>query len=154
MPRAEERVVADLMKQATTGEEMLQAWFAQRPGFEDEGPADGHTIADLLRLWIERKPEMIKLGAHNQLTALIDHGVLDPKIRYLVILACYMSIRHWDGILPQACNAKAAGATEEEIMEVAQIACYAVSKDKLVETGAALAKTFASPVFQQIKPRR
>ena len=152
MPGVHDRSVAEFMRQATTGEEMVQSWFAQRPGFEDTGPADGSAIAELLRLWIEEKPEMIRLSAHNQLTALVGEGVLDAKTRYLLILACYMSLKHWDGMFPQACNAKAAGATEEEIMEVAQIACYAVSKDKLVETGAALAAVFENPVFQQIEP--
>jgi len=57
----------------------------------------------------------------------------------------------WGGLLQQCCNAKAAGATEEEIMEVAFIANYSVSKHMLVGTGGTLDKVFADPIFQSIK---
>ena len=89
--------------------------------------------------------------AHNQLTQVLDRGILDPKTRYLIILACYMMEDHWRGLLPQCCNAKAAGATEEEIMETAFLACYAVSKAKMVDTGGALAEVFESPSFKNIQ---
>ena len=143
MVRQGEEKVAKAMKEAKTAEEMINSWYVQRPGCEKPtgpGPTD---------LYKKRKPEMIFTYAHNQLTQLVDRGILDPKTRYLVILGCYMMEDHWQGILPQCCNAKAAGATEEEIMEVAHIACYAVSKAKLVDTSMALAKAFESPDFKR-----
>ena len=62
---------------------------------------------------------MLHTYAQNQLTGLLDRGILDPKTRYLLLVGLYMMNNHWDGVLPQACNAKAAGATDEELMEVA-----------------------------------
>ena len=96
---------------------------------------------------------MVSTFAHNALTQLVDHGILDPKTRYLIILASYMMQEHWEGMLPQCCNAKACGATEEEIMEVAFIACYAAAKAKNVDTSLALSKVFENPVFKDVKKR-
>jgi alkylhydroperoxidase/carboxymuconolactone decarboxylase family protein YurZ len=144
--RKEEEKVVKAMKEAKTAEEMVKSWYTQRPGFEIEDMPVGR---DPLAFYEKRKPEMVFTYAHNQLTQLTARGILDPKTRYLVILGCYMMENHWEGILPQCCNAKAAGATEEEIMEVAHIACYAVSKDKLVNTCEALSKAFGSPSFKK-----
>ena len=147
MPRKQEQKVVDAMKAAKTGEEILRSWLTQRPGYE--GPSGGKNP---LELYTKRKPEMIHTYAHNQLTQLLDRGILDPKTRYLIIIGCYMMENHWgEGLLVQCCNAKAAGATEEEIMEVAHIACYAVSKAKLVDSGANLGEIFDSPQFKKIR---
>ena len=54
-------------------------------------------------------------------------------------------------VINECCNAKAAGATEEEIMEVAHIACYAASKAKLSDSGVALAKVFESPDYKKTR---
>lgn len=145
MTRKQEQKVVNAMKAAKTGEEILQSWLTQRPGYEFPS---GFNPLDL---YIKRKPEMIYTYAHNQLTQLLDRGILDPKTRYLIIIACYMMENHWEGLPVQCSNAKAAGATEEEIMEVAHIACYAVSKDKLVNTSANLGRIFDSPEFQKTK---
>ena len=141
MVRPEEEKVLKAMKEAKTAEEMTRSWMAQRPGYEGS-PSGGFDF------YIKRKPEMISTFAHNQLTQMVDRGILDPKTRYLVILACYLMVEHWDGVFPQCCNAKAAGATEEEIMEVAFLTCYATGKSKMVDTGLALGKAFESPTFK------
>lgn len=145
MPRPEEVEVVAAMKAAKTGEEILASWAKQRPGYGK--PPDDPT----LDFWVENKPEMLFTFAQNQLTQLLDRGILDPKTRYLILVACYMTNNHWDGVLPQACNAKAAGATDEEIMEVAFCVCYSMGKAKMQESGACLAKIFASPTFQSIE---
>ena len=62
-----------------------------------------------------------------------------------------MMLGMWEGLLKMCSNAKAAGATEEEIMEVAFIANYSVSKNMLTGTGGALRKVFANPIFKNIK---
>lgn len=146
MPRPEEVEVVKAMKAAKTAEEILESWTTQRPGYGK--PPDDPT----LDFYKDHKPEMLSTFAHNQLTQLLDRGVLDPKTRYLILIACYMMVNHWDGVLPQACNAKAAGATDEEIMEVAFCACYAVGKAKMQESGACLKRVFDSPTFQNIQP--
>jgi alkylhydroperoxidase/carboxymuconolactone decarboxylase family protein YurZ len=144
MVRPQEAKVLKAMKEAKTAAEMTKSWFTQRPGYEGS-PGAGFDF------YIKRKPEMVSTYAHNQLTQMVERGILDPKTRYLVILACYMMANHWDGLLPQCCNAKAAGATDEEIMEVAFLACYAVGKAKNADTSQALGKVLESPVFKNVK---
>ena len=145
MARKEEAKVLKAMKAAKTAKEMRNSWHAQRPGFKDpEGPSN-------LDLYTERKPEMISTFAHNALTQLVERDILDPKTRYLVIIGCYMMIGEWGGLLQQCSNAKAAGASDDEIMEVAFIADYAVGKHMMTGTGAALAKVFDSPIYKRIK---
>jgi alkylhydroperoxidase/carboxymuconolactone decarboxylase family protein YurZ len=146
MAKYGEEKIVEGMKKAKTAAEMYKSWGAQRPGFVPPQVCE-------LGLYIEKKPEMVFTFAHNALTQLLDHGILEPKTRYLIILACYIMEKHWEGILPQCCNAKACGATEEEIMEVAFITCYAVAKAKNVDTSLALAKAFESPVFKDVKKR-
>lgn len=145
MVRPQEAKVLKAMKAAKTGDEMMESWYTQRPGFK---PAS----AGGLSLYAKRKPEMIFSFAHNQLTQMIERGILDPKTRYLVIIGCYMMEGHWAGLLPQCCNAKAAGATEEEIMEVAFLACYARGKAMNADSGAALGKIFEDAIYKKVKP--
>ena len=140
--RIEEKVVK-AMKEAKTAPEMTKSWWTQRPGFVPPAGGSSETA-----YWEKRKPEMISTYAHNQLTQMIDRGILDPKTRYLVILGCYIMQNHWTGLLPQMCNAKAAGATEEEIMEVAFLACYAAGKSKMVDTGVAMQSVLESATFK------
>ncbi|MFC2007226.1 carboxymuconolactone decarboxylase family protein [Chloroflexota bacterium] len=147
MARPEDVEIAKAMKEAKTARDKVSSWTTQRPGASIEG------TMDVLRLYLEKKPEMIETFAHNQLTQVIDRGILDGKTRSLVILGIYMSLRHWRGIGPQCCNAKAAGCTDEEIMEVAFLADYGVSKTTLVESGETLAAIFESPMYQGIERR-
>ena len=142
MVRPQEAKVLKAMKEAKTAEEMTRSWMTQRPGYA--GPPGGG-----FDFYIKKKPEMVSTYAHNQLTQMIERGILDPKTRYLVILACYMMANHWKGLLPQCCNAKAAGATEEEILEVAFLVCYAVSKAKNADTCEALAGVLENPIFKK-----
>lgn len=146
MARPEEVEVVEAMKAAKTGEEILASWAKQRPGYKPGGGGDPS-----LDFWVKKKPEMLHTYAHNQLTQLIDRGILDPKTRYLLLVGLYMVQGHYDGVLPQACNAKAAGATDEELMEVAFCVCYSVGKAKLQETGACLDKVFSNSMYQQIE---
>ncbi|OFW59297.1 MAG: hypothetical protein A2133_05085 [Actinobacteria bacterium RBG_16_64_13] len=145
MPRPEEVEVVKAMKAAKTGEEILASWAKQRPGYGK--PPDDPT----LDFWVERKVEMLHTYAQNQLTQLLDRGILDPKTRYLLLVGLYMMNGHWEGVLPQACNAKAAGASDEEIMEVAFCVCYSVGKAKMQESGACLNKVFNSETFKKIE---
>ena len=146
MPRPEEVEVVEAMKAAVTGEEVLASWAKQRPGYGK--PADDPS----LDFWVKNRPDMLHTYAQNQLTGLLDRGILDPKTRYLLLVGLYMMNNHWEGVLPQACNARAAGATDEELMEVAFCVCYSVGKAKLQESGACLGTVFDSPTFQAISP--
>jgi alkylhydroperoxidase/carboxymuconolactone decarboxylase family protein YurZ len=147
MPRPEEVEVVKAMKAAKTGEEILASWAMQRPGYVPGAGGD-----PTLDFWVHNKVEMLHTFAQNQLSQLLDRGILDPKTRYLLLVGLYMMTNHWDGVLPQACNAKAAGATDEEIMEVAFCVCYSVGKAKMQESGQCLDKVFSNPTFQKITP--
>jgi alkylhydroperoxidase/carboxymuconolactone decarboxylase family protein YurZ len=92
MARPEEVKTAEKMKKAKTGKEMILSWGDQRPGADMEG------TLKVLRLYVEKKPEMIATFAHNQLTQVTDRGILDAKTRYLVTLGIYMALRHCQGI--------------------------------------------------------
>ena len=145
MARPEEIKVAKAMKAAKTAREMIESWGTQRPGTSIE------RALNALRAYVDRKPEMIETFAHNQLTQVTERGILDRKTRYLVLLGIYMSLRHWQGINAQCCNARTAGCTEEEIMEVAFLANYGASKMMLVESSMALADVFESPAYRSIE---
>jgi alkylhydroperoxidase/carboxymuconolactone decarboxylase family protein YurZ len=93
---------------------------------------------------------MLHTFAQNELIQILDRGILDPKTRYLLLVGFYMMTSHWDGVLPQACNAKAAGATDEEIMEVAFCVCYSVGKAKMQESGECLDKVFKNDMYKSI----
>ena len=147
MPRPEEVEVVKAMKAAKTGQEILASWAMQRPGY-----APGAKGDPTLDFWVDNKVEMLHTFAQNQLTQLLDRGILDPKTRYLLLVGMYMMANHWDGVLPQACNAKAAGASDEEIMEVAFCACYSVGKAKMQESGQCLDKVFSADMYKSITP--
>jgi alkylhydroperoxidase/carboxymuconolactone decarboxylase family protein YurZ len=131
-------------KDAKTAEEMVKSWDAQRPGFEA-------PPAKALRVWIERKPEIIEDFAHVQLIRMLDKGILDPKTRALIKVALCIWDDHWFGILPEACSAKAAGATEEELMEVAYLVCAARCKMKMTRTSGPMTDIFENPLFKSTK---
>ena len=142
--RPEEKKVVKAMKEAKTAQEMISSWFTQRPGYEGS-PGAGFDF------FIKRKPEMIPTFAHNSLTQIVERGILDPKTRYLCIIGCYLMANHWDGLPAQCSNAKAAGATDEEILEVAFIVCYAVAKSKNADMSNALGKVLESPVYKKVR---
>lgn len=145
MARSEDAHIAQAMKEAATASAMVQSWGEQRPGVSLEG-----TFKNL-QLYIDRKPEMVSTFAHNQLTQVVDRGILDKKTRPLVALGVYMALKHWVGVTAQVCNAKAAGCTDEEIMEVAFMAGYGASKAMLVESCQALTGAFESESYKNVK---
>ena len=122
---------------------ITKSWLLQRPGAEEfvsPGPV----------LW-EKKPDMVRRHVGNTLGDLVADEILEPKTRYLIIMACYMMINHWQGLMPQMSNAKAAGATEAEMMAVANLCCYAVAKDKLVDSWRAMNEVLESDQFKAIQ---
>jgi len=62
-----------------------------------------------------------------------------------------VALPHWRGLSAQCCNAKAAGCTDEEIMEVAFLAGHGASKSMLVETSMALTEVFESPAYKSVE---
>lgn len=144
MTRPDEMEVVKAMKQASTAREKVLSWGTQRPASGVE------SALHALRAYLDRKPEMIETFAHNQLTQTTERGILDKKTRYLVLLGIYMSLRHWQGINAQCCNARSAGCSEEEILEVAFLANYGASKMMLVESSMALANVFEGQPYKSL----
>jgi len=136
--------VVKAMKNAKTAKEMIMSWATQ-----GDGKKSDHDL-ELFGFWAERKPEMIEVFAHNILWRGIDNDVLDPKTRTLCTLAIAMAMGSMGGVLAQTANAKGAGATEEEIMQVAWLSCYQASKGKMAFTGEALQRAFKNAA--NIKP--
>lgn len=144
MARPEYEAVVRAMKQATNGQEAMSAWFGLRPSGDASAPPPGPSS---LSFYAEQKPEMIA-NANRLYTEILDRGILDPKTLFLVIISCYMMNEHWEGVLPQCCNAKAAGASDAEIMEVAAVMAYAKVKMNAVDTAVALQKALESEVYR------
>jgi alkylhydroperoxidase/carboxymuconolactone decarboxylase family protein YurZ len=136
--------VVKAMKAAKTPREIVNSWATQGDGKNPE------RDWKIFEFWAERKPEMIETFAHNILWRGIDREILDPKTRTLCTLAIAMALGSMDGVIAQTGNALGAGATEEEIMELAWLACYQVAKGKMAFSSLALAEAFK--VNANVKP--
>lgn len=136
MARPEEARGVQKFEEAKTAEEKIRAWGCQSPG------RDMDRVVESWRLYIDRKPEIIESFAHKPLWEIMDRGILDRKSRELIMLALMMQIGTVNGTVGHVANAKAAGITEEEIMEVAAIVCYEGCKDAAAKTCALLTEAF------------
>ena len=103
-------VVVKAMKAAKTGQEILAApgpCSARATKRAPKSPPDAHGV--------DHKVEMLHTFAQNQLTQLLDRGSGIP------VPGPGGHVHHGQplGRRCRACNAKAAGASDDEIMEVA-----------------------------------
>jgi alkylhydroperoxidase/carboxymuconolactone decarboxylase family protein YurZ len=144
MAKGEYIKVVKAMKNAKTAEEKIRSWATQGDG------KDPNRDLGLFRFWAKRKPEMIETFAHNILWQGIDNDVLDPKTRTLCTLAIAMALKSRDGVIAQSGNAMGAGATEEEIMQLAWLACYQSAKGMMAFTCDAIDEAFK--VNAKVKP--
>lgn len=144
MTRPEEANIVKAMKEAKTAREMVMSWGTQAPG------RDMERTLKAFQLWVERKPEMMEVFAQNVLWRVIDRGILDGKTRSLVLLGITMAMESKEGVVAQCANAKGAGCTEEEIMEIAYLACYMACKKQLAMTCEALTEAFRATA--NVKP--
>ena len=138
MARTEDAKIVKTMKKAKTARDMVLSWGTQAPGRNME------KSLDVFKLFVDRKPEMIETFAKNPLTQVIDRGILDRKTRCLVLMGIVMAMETKGGIIPQYNNAKAAGCTEEEIMEIAFLVTYQACKDMMGFLSPTLAEAFKS----------
>ena len=136
------------MKSAKTGLDMMKSWYepmapGEPPGFDlDKLDADPP-------LYAQRKPEMLSTFGHNMYVQLMERGILDPKTRCFIMMACYLTNGHYIALGHWGVVAKQFGATDEEIMELAFAVNYANTKSKMIDTQGALATLFNSPEYQQ-----
>ena len=146
MARTEEVDIVKAMKEAKTAYEMVMSWGTQAPG------RDMERTLKAFQLWVDRKPEMMEVFAQNILWRVIDRGILDGKTRSLILLGMTMAMGSKEGVITQCANAKGAGCSEEEIMEIAYLACYMACKDRLATTCDALTEAFKATT--NVKPRK
>ncbi len=146
MVRPEEADIAKAMKEAKTAREIIASWGTQAPG------RDMERTFKAFQLWLDRKPEMMEVFAQNPLSRVVDRGILDGKTRSLVLLGMTMAMGSKEGVITQCANAKGAGCSEEEIMEIAHLACYMACKDRLAITCDALTDAFKATA--NVKPRQ
>jgi len=144
MARPEEAKAVKAMKEAKTARDMVMSWGAQTPGRDME-----HTL-ELFKLYVERKPEMIEVFCHTPTMQPADRGILDRKTRELVLLGILMAMGSKEGIFAHIANGKAAGCTEEEMMEVAYLAAYQACKNNVAMTCEALTEGFAKTANVQV----
>ncbi len=122
MARPEEAKAVQAFKEAKTAKEMVYSWASQSPG----RPMD--KMWESIAPCAEKAPWMIEHYAHRGLQDLMDRGVLDRKTRELVFIGMLMVMNEPQGVAAHIANAKAAGVTEEEILAVAEMACYEAGK--------------------------
>jgi alkylhydroperoxidase/carboxymuconolactone decarboxylase family protein YurZ len=145
MARPEDADIVKAMKNAKTPQEIVLSWATQ---------ANGKSVEKEMRifdLWVQRKPEMLETFAKNVLTPVIDRGILDAKTRTIVNLAINLTAGSKEGVFSQVANAKGAGWTEEEMMEVAYLVCYLSAKGKMAMASEALSEAFKGTA--DVKPR-
>ncbi|MBI2853409.1 MAG: carboxymuconolactone decarboxylase family protein [Chloroflexi bacterium] len=136
MARPEEAKSVKAFRAAKTGKEMVYSWGSQSPGRNME------PTYNRLKLFADKAPWLIESYCHKPLADIMDRGILDRKTRELVMIGMMLTMNSAGGVAAHVANAKAAGVTEEEILEVAALACYEQCKVKAVDCSAALADAF------------
>jgi AhpD family alkylhydroperoxidase len=121
------------MKDAKTGQEMLDSWQ------ELVGKGDIEDIKQVFNVYAEKMPEIIRTFCHEPLVESMDRGVLDVKTRELVLVGMLAVMQCGPGLVFHMQGAVNAGATEKEIMEVIFLSCYEQCK----VNAAALAQSVA-----------
>lgn len=110
------------MKDAKTAEEMLDAWQ------ELVGDGDIEDFKEVFDVYAKKMPDIIKRYCHEPLVASNERGILDVKTRELVLVGMLAAMGCGFGVIFHIMGAKAAGCTEEEIMEVIYLSSYEHAK--------------------------
>ena len=134
MTRPEEVETVNIMEQAKTGEDMVRSWAAQIP------VADEESLLGYWKHWIDKKPDIIESYAHRPLKEMVARGILDRKTRELIFVALFLAWESVGGVVEHCQKAKAAGAMQEEIMEVAAVVSLANQMRRALETCAILSE--------------
>jgi len=138
MARKEEAKAVKAFRDAETGRDKVYSWGSQTPGRDMEG------LYQALRLFADKAPWLIDTYAHNPLADIMDRGVLDRKTRELVLIGMMLVMREPGGVTAHVANGLAAGLTEEEIIAVAECACYEGGKPMVVACSEMLTNAFAA----------
>ena len=81
------------------------------------------------------RPEFVALAAEIRERAYYTPGALDAKTKLLIALALDIAAGAEEGVKTLAARARAAGATQDEILDVLQV-CYSVGGLQRLSSGA------------------
>ena len=121
-PRKDEKKVMDAFRNGKEGADIIRSWVAGTPGAKTD-----HLEAALDRM-LKKRPEFLHYYANEPYAAFIERGVLDRKTRELVMLGVLMALEDALGVDLHVSMGLGAGATEEEMWEVAAIVVYERTK--------------------------
>jgi AhpD family alkylhydroperoxidase len=110
------------LKEAKTGEEMLESWQ------ELVGDGDIEDVKEAFQVYAKKMPDIIKRYCHEPLVASNERAILDAKTRELVLVGMLAAMGCGVGVMFHIMGAKHAGCTMEEIMEVIYLAGYEHAK--------------------------
>ena len=122
------------MKDAKTGQEMLDSWQ------ELVGDGDIEDIKQVFQVYADKMPEILKTFTNQPIMESVDRGVLDPKTRELVLVGMLAAMQCGPGLIFHIQGAVKEGATEEEIMEVIYLSAYEHGKVNVASLGEGLAE--------------
>lgn len=138
MARPEEARAVKAFRDAKTGKEKVYSWGSQSPGRDMEG------LYQVLKLFADKAPWLIDTYAHDPLADIMDRGVLDRRTRELVFIGMMLMVKDHGGVTAHVANGLAAGLSEEEIIAVAECACYEGGKPMVVACSQMLTNAFAA----------
>lgn len=122
------------MKDAKTGQEMLDSWQ------ELVGDGDIEDIKQVFQVYVEKMPDILKNFTQKPLVESMERGVLDPKTRELVLVGMLAAMQCGPGLVFHIQGAVKEGATEKEIMEVIYLSCYEQCKVQAAALGQSVAE--------------
>ena len=117
------------MKEAKTGQEMLDSWQ------ELVGNGEIDDIKRVFQVFADRMPTLLEHYTQRPLVESIERGTLDPKTRELVIVGILAAMQCGPGLVFHIQGAVHAGATIDEIMEVIFLTAYQHGKVQVASLG-------------------
>jgi alkylhydroperoxidase/carboxymuconolactone decarboxylase family protein YurZ len=152
MATTKEAEVVKAMKEATTGQEMVESWAKFFPGGDEEIVKEViKQNKNIFRVYIEKAPHMLETFPQKPLAEVVERGILDPKTRELILVGMLAVMGRTGGLIFHILAAVCHGATEEEIMEIIFLAAYEQAKCQMGTMGEPVAE--ALRLAAKIKPR-
>ncbi len=124
------------MKDAKTGQEMLDSWQNL------VGDGDIEDIKEVFNVFAEKMPEILMNFTQRPLVESLERGTLEPKTRELVLVGILAAMECGPGLIFHIQGAVNAGATEKEILEVIFLSAYQHCKVNVAAIGQGVAEGF------------
>lgn len=124
------------MKDAKTGQEMLDSWQNL------VGDGDIEDIKSVFKIYADNMPELLEHFTNKPLLNSLERGALDPKTRELVLIGMLAAKECGPGVVFHVQGAIHEGATEAEILEVIFLSAYEAGKCNAAALGQSLEEGF------------